>query len=591
MGRPLAIDLAFAASGAAQADLDALRNAQLIRGREAGQRKLIECYHDRIRESVFAALPETRKQQHHGALARVLRERESGEHELLSTCLEGIADHAGAARCARLAAAEAAATMAFNRAVALYRRALAFGTYAGSERLALLVELGSALENAGRGAEAAFTFLQAAPLSAGAEHLELRRRAAEQLLATGHIDEGTALIKAVCAEVGVAFPSATTSAFVSYAWSSARLRMRSLDAGELPSAAVRERHRVQLRAARTVVTGLIGYLPVHSAGVASRYLLMALDSGEQSDRIRGYGFNAYLQTLVDPTGRYASALLARMDALAVRSGAPELLGFAGLMKGTSAYHCERFDDARSHLGRALEALRGCSGVDWELDAANIYDQLTAYERGDYGDLARTTPPLIDEALRRGRVWAAAMLGGFAGQTAWLIPDDPAGYRTVLDEVRRHWRGRGQPRWPDYMLLVAESRLAMYGGDASTAFELFDAQRGAYVRSSSSKASASAARATTATAASARPRRSGARRAEPRAASRAHGPRCATRSWTCGATAARSRSGSRPRSKPRSRSMRARRIGRPSCCAMRLRTSMRQGTRCSRPPPAAGSASF
>ena len=389
---------------------------------------------------------------------------------------------AGAARCARMAAAEAAATMAFNRAVTLYRRALAFGTYAGDERLALLVELGSALENAGRGAEAAFAFLQAAPLSSGGEHLELRRRAAEQLLATGHIDEGTALIKAVCAEVGVAFPSATTSAFVSYAWSSARLRMRSLDAGEQPSAAVRERHRAKLRAARTVVTGLIGYLPVHSAGVASRYLLMALDSGEQSNRIRGYGFNAYLQTLVDPTGRYASALLARMDALAVRSGAPELLGFAGLMKGTSAYHCERFDEARSHLGRALEALRGCSGVDWELDAANIYDQLTAYERGDYGDLARTTPPLIDEALSRGRVWAAAMLGGFAGQTAWLIPDDPAGYRTVLDEVRRHWRGRGQPRWPDYMLLVAESRLAMYRGDASTAFELFDAQRGAYVRS-------------------------------------------------------------------------------------------------------------
>ena len=66
--------------------------------------------------------------------------------------------------------------LAFLRAARLYRAAIDLG--APSPEI-LYARLGQALANAGRGAEAAEAYLQAASLSHGAEATELRRMAAE----------------------------------------------------------------------------------------------------------------------------------------------------------------------------------------------------------------------------------------------------------------------------------------------------------------------------------------------------------------------------------------------------------------------------
>jgi hypothetical protein len=238
---------------------------------------------------------------------------------------------------------------------------------------------------------------------------------------------------------------------------------------------------LHLRIASTLVTGLIGYLPVHAASSASRYLLMALDYGDSTDLIRGLGFHAYIQTLIEPANRHANSLLDRMDALAQDNGSPAATGFASLMKGTCAYHCGRFTVARAHLAGALGVLRGCSGVDWEIDCANIYDQLIASDTGMYAHITRTTPALIDEAQRRGRVWTAAMLSGF-GVHAWLVPDNASGYVSVLAEAKRQWRGSAQPRWPDFVMLAGESQHLIYQGESVAAFQLFERESARYAAS-------------------------------------------------------------------------------------------------------------
>jgi len=481
VGRPLAVDVLGDAVAGESNDFDALRIAQLIRSRDDGGRRAVECYHDRIRESVRASLSAAKRARHYAVLANVLTARDEASAELCSTCLEHIGEHAGAARYAVTAAEQASAKMAFGQAATFYQRALDLTHGQLGERRDLLVKLAAALDNAGRGKAAADSFRLAAELSTGDEAIELRRRAAELLLVTGHLDEGLAQLKTVCRAVDVPMPSGKRRALASYVWNRAQLQWRGLHVPAHRERAITERDRLRLRIARTMLTGLIGYLPIQTASNAGRYLLLALEDGESTDLVRGIGFHAYIQTMIEPAGRYANELLDRMNELATSTGTPEATGFASLILGTSAYHCGRYTVAREHLARAVRTLRGCSGSDWEIDCANVYDQLVASDSGNYGHIALTTPLLIDEALRRGRVWTAAMLSGF-GVHAWLVPDDPAGYATVLADAKRRWRGTPQPRWPDFVMLAGESQQLIYQSRAVAAFELFESEYDRYAKS-------------------------------------------------------------------------------------------------------------
>src|SRR6185436_4051615 len=70
----------------------------------------------------------------------------------------------------------------------------------------LQASLGEALVNAGRSSEAASVFLDLAGRVDSTRALDLRRRAAEQLLMSGRTDQGIDVIRRVLAEVGLRLP-------------------------------------------------------------------------------------------------------------------------------------------------------------------------------------------------------------------------------------------------------------------------------------------------------------------------------------------------------------------------------------------------
>ncbi|HKP62594.1 MAG TPA: protein kinase [Polyangiales bacterium] len=479
VGRPLPCDCVTAATGGSHRDVDELRSAHLLRTSEHAAGLFIDCYHDGIRERIAQQLTPEARVDVFSRLAAALSARAHPDAELLSRCHEAAGDRAAAARCALKAAEYANNTLAFDRAAELFRRALDLGC---DEWVHNLVRLGCALQAAGRGAEAAGAYRRAAEASHGDARLELLRRAAEQLLATGHTGEGMQLTRALCRDVALGFPSSEGRALLSLGWSQLRLRARRRESQVRTPRESTERDRLRLRTARTIVSGLIGYAPLHAASLAARHLLLADESGDVAERVRGLGFNAYFLSLMEHTSTLASTMLAQMQALADADGRQELVGFSSLMIGTSAFNAHRSQEAHDYLDRALRELRGCEGVEWEVDAANVYQQLTSYEAGNYLTIAQTAPTLIEEALRRRRVWAAAMLGGFAGMTAWLVPNDLDGYRRVIEEVKQSWQPMDPPSWPDYVLLVAESRGRIYSGDAQAGFALYEAQAPAYARS-------------------------------------------------------------------------------------------------------------
>src|SRR5258708_4821279 len=109
----------------------------------------------------------------------------------------GAGDGARAAQYAARAAEQAGHALAFQRAARLFRIAIDLQPSDAPQTRELQTRLGETLANAGRGGQAAQAYLAAALSAQGAESLDLQRRAAEQLLLSGHTDQGLAALSSL----------------------------------------------------------------------------------------------------------------------------------------------------------------------------------------------------------------------------------------------------------------------------------------------------------------------------------------------------------------------------------------------------------
>src|SRR5262249_7110941 len=133
-----------------------------------------------------------------------------------------------AARYLERAAGQALEALAFDRAAENYREVLRLGAESKTHERQLYIKLGNALANAGRGADAAEAYLAAVEGGTAAETLELERRAAEQLLRSGHVERGLSVLNAVLARVGLRMPKTTHGAVALTLWRRLHLRLRGV---------------------------------------------------------------------------------------------------------------------------------------------------------------------------------------------------------------------------------------------------------------------------------------------------------------------------------------------------------------------------
>src|SRR5262249_34184841 len=200
-------DVAGQAAGIERSELlrvvSMLRAARLVRTSGA---ESLEPYHDRTREALDSRLSAEGRAASSRAIAVALEASGSGEPELLAShWREAGENRRGGVELVR-AANRAAAALAFDRAARRYREALSLDAASADEARRWQVGLGEALGNAGRGAEAARAYLAAVDGATAAEALDIQRRAAEQLLRAGHIDEGVETLARVLRGIGMSMP-------------------------------------------------------------------------------------------------------------------------------------------------------------------------------------------------------------------------------------------------------------------------------------------------------------------------------------------------------------------------------------------------
>ncbi len=183
-----------------------LRVSHMVQTRGARNVDRIEPYHDRVRMAVLAHLDAPRRAEVHRRIALTLEATQPLDPESLVVHWRGAGDIEQTVRFAALAGDRAAEALAFDRAASFYDLALTAHASPSAERRALLVKLGEARANAGRGESAAEAFGRAADGANASEALDLRRREAEELTMAGNIDAGAAALHRVLAAVGMRAP-------------------------------------------------------------------------------------------------------------------------------------------------------------------------------------------------------------------------------------------------------------------------------------------------------------------------------------------------------------------------------------------------
>ncbi|MBL9013023.1 MAG: protein kinase, partial [Myxococcales bacterium] len=287
-----------------------LRAASLARTGGSRAADPIEPYHDHVRAAVAARIAPARRRRYHERLAAMLLAAGYDDRDPLTIVehLEAAGKREQAASLALRSARRQVDQLAFEQVAALCSAALRLATaeLPDEERRALTVRRAEALALAGRGAEAARDYLAAAENAPPDDVSRYRRAAAEQLLVSGHINDGLTLLGECMNAVGEQFPANTPGArrwlIANMVW----LRIRGTRHRERLPNTGDAGDRVRLDLYRTASLGLSLVDPLRGALCQARALRTALRLGDRQRIGYALAYHAmYSAAAGDPHITYA----------------------------------------------------------------------------------------------------------------------------------------------------------------------------------------------------------------------------------------------------------------------------------------------
>jgi hypothetical protein len=400
--------------------------------------------HDRVRRAVLRGLKPD-------ALAALYRELALAQEESGYTDAEALAmdwSRAGeperAAPYAERAAHQATATFAFDRAGTLLRLALS-GTSDRDRQRTLHVALGEALANSGRGFDAARAFASAAEAtSVVANQADLRRRAADQLLRSGHIDDGVEAMRTVLAPLGGGIATTPRRALLSLLYHRGRLALRGLGHSVRPESAIDPEllHRVDVY--WDVAMGLNLVDIIRGVDFQTRCLMLALEAGEPTRLSRCFSVEAVANHSEGRKGRARSqALFEQAELLAKKSGQRDVWAWFLLSRGIADMQTGRFERC---LTAATEAERilveECHGQFWQLTRAQSFGVWALAYLGRLRELEQRVDTLLRDYRERGDLLAQLSMVCGPSHLLGLARDDVPTMRRECERMLGQWSQRG-----------------------------------------------------------------------------------------------------------------------------------------------------
>ncbi len=425
------------------AALALLRSNHLVRGAGAGALDDVETYHDKIRETVVRHLPPDRLKLRHERLAVELESSGRADLETLAVHFDAAAQPDKAGDYYERAAVEATETLAFERAAALFRRALDLRL--GTPRAdALRCRLADALANAGRSHEAAQEYLRACESAPPEQLQELRRKLAFQLLISGRVDEGLAAYREVLAHVGLRMPQSPGEALSQLLVSRAILGVRGLKFRERDAATIPTHVLDRVDIARSVALGMTVVDWIRGSSFQSRSLLLALRAGEPQRVALSLGWEVVPSACQGkPAEKRTKRLIEAARTLSERLGDPHAIGMSMLAHGAAEFLSARFRAGLVVCAQATEILRErCPHAVWELDTSQIFSAWSLVYAGDIAELRARCPRLAKAGRDRGDRYLETTVNMFPRVVALLADDEPLQAREQMLESIAAWSQQG-----------------------------------------------------------------------------------------------------------------------------------------------------
>jgi eukaryotic-like serine/threonine-protein kinase len=459
-------------AGAFTRALQDLRTERLVRTTGIQPHDDVEAYHDRIRDTVVSRLSDTARAGEHLRLAKVLERLRPDDFDSLVTHFEGGGDREHAAAYAVHAGDQAARALAFERAAAFYRRAIAGLPAQRTQDDNLRVRLADALAHAGLGGEAALEYERAAAHATPAQSLELRRRAAENLLRSGRLEDGSRLLSALLERQHVRVPRTPITAFTSLLLQRARLRLRGLGYRERRAADLEEADLLRVDTLWVAAARLGPTDPIRAAELQARHLFHSLEIGEPFRLARALLAEATFASMGGPRQEErVERLLTCARPLVGKATNPYAKAMLTFTEGLRDLQFGRYARALAGLSRAAELL-AATCIDASHDAAvtNRFVLDSLYNLGELGEMSRRLPGWLRDAERRGDLYLAAEMRTGLPNAVWLCNDQP-------DEAR-HSNERGIAPWSHrrfylqhYYHALAKVQILLYLDEGAEAFRV------------------------------------------------------------------------------------------------------------------------
>jgi len=442
-GLPLAQVDAYRAAGFAGRDpapLAALRFASLVRSAGTAETDEVEPYHDRVRETVVARLPENTKRERHHALAATLEQSGRADAETLANHHEGAGNNQRAGELFETAADRAASTLAFERAASFYRHSLRLRKLDTAAEFALRQRLAETLANARGGVEAAEAFESAAKLADPAARFGLERRAAFYYMSSGRVEQGRQLLERVMKRVRLWLPKTRGGVVALLAARSLRLAAHSTNFREKPAEEISQKIRDRFDAAYAIAAPMGMIDGAQGISFGALCLLLALRAGDPVRLVYGLQVGGYGLTLQGPRGRRRAAqLLDAARGISAQRGDARLTATVALSAGAQAYVIGQWRRALECFTDAEQLYSKCPGSHWELASVRTLRLYTLYSLGELAAMANEYMPILQEALALDDRYSCASLEAFCQPMALLAADRVAEARRAVEAGLGRWK--------------------------------------------------------------------------------------------------------------------------------------------------------